>query len=413
MYRNDHPTAGPNGEFLSEVPPSQPATIYPADLMTEIQEEISNAVEGLGIPLQKGVRTQLRDAILSAAGPAPTELKNVLLNSAMEVAQFGASGSVAGGLLALPIGLDRWRINPGGAGGNVQWSQQSFTSVAGEPPGNPWRFLRMQVLGTQPGQGPRLVQRIERVATLSNSPAVFSFYARCASGTLLVQPNLLQNFGSGGGASAQVTTPGTNVTLTTSWGFYTVTFNVPTILGKTLSGGNDFLALRMQLPDTGTPTMDIWGAQLERGQSATSFDRQRFHDELLRCMRYRETSLPYGLGAPNVGGGGFEDPKSASVKGYQPTPGSALNGWEIWSLARAMRVHKHGPITGEDPSIYLTWHGTLANPTAGKVVVNGVQRNAAPTFVTSGHTGLPLANQDPGAGPSVCEAHWVWENPVI
>jgi hypothetical protein len=413
MYRNDHPTAGVNGEFLSEVPPSQPATKWPADHMTETQEEICNAIEGFGIPLQKGVRNQLFTAIQSAVGPAPTTLKNALLNASMEVAQFGSSGSVSASSGSQPLGVDRWRINPGGAGGNVSWSKQSFTGAVGEPPGNPANFLRLQVIAVEPGSGPVLVQRVESVKTLANSPVVVSFYAKCAAGTLALTPRIVQNFGSGGGASAIVTTTGTGVTVTTSWAFYTTTFNLPSIAGKTLAGGDDHLSVQLLLA-AATGTLDVTFVQLERGSTPTSFDRQRFHDELLRCMRYRETSLPYGLSAPVIGGTGLENPKSAKVMGYQPTPGNALDGWEIWSLARAMRVHKRGPLFGEDPATYLTWHATLSAPTAGKVVVNGVQRTAVPTFVTSGHTGIPLAiTVDPGAGPSVCEAHWVFEDPAI
>jgi hypothetical protein len=329
VYRNDHPTAGPNGEFLSEEPPSQPATVYPADLMTEIQEEIANAIEGFGIPLEKGNRTQLRDAILSAVGPAPNSgLKNALLNAGMEVAQFGSSGSVAASAGSQPLGMDRWRINPGGAGGSVSWSQQSFTGAAGEPPGNPLHYLRMQVLAVEPGSGPVLVQRVENVKTLSNSPVAVSFYAKCAAGTMVITPRIVQNFGVGGGASAPVETTGSSVTVTTSWGFHTMTFVLPSIVGKTLAGGGDHLSVQLLMPAS-TGTMDLTFFQLERGSQPTSFDRQRFQDDLLRCMRYRETSLPYGISAPVIGGGGFENPKSAIVRGYQTTPGSVLDGWEI------------------------------------------------------------------------------------
>lgn len=406
MYRNDHPTAGPNGEFLSEVAPSQPATKFPADLMTEWQEELANAIEGFGIPLQKGTRTQLFDAIQSALGPANTGVKNVLINAAMEVAQFGGDGAVSGVSNAIATEVDRWRINPGGAGGNVSYNSLNFQGAAGEPAGNPKKFLRLNVLGTQPGQGPRLVQRVESVLTLANQPVVVSFYARCGSGTLQVSANLLQNFGSGGGASSQVSTGVGNVTVGTSWGFHSVVVTMPSIVGKTLAGGDDFIALQLIMPDTGTYTLDVWGVQLERGTSPTSFERRSFTDELLRCMRYREMSFQHGIfPGGSAGAAGIS-------RGYQPTPGDGVSGWKIWSVARQMRVLKRAPTGGA--SHYLTWWSPSGSLLADRILVNGVVRTVSSTIETTPfNTGSPVTLENPGAGPSVCEAHWVWDDPLI
>lgn len=406
MYRNDHPTAGPNGEFLSELAPSQPATRWPADHMTETQEEICNAIEGFGFPLEKGNRTQLFNAIQSALGPVNTGVKNALINAAFEVAQFGGDGAVSGVNGAQAIEVDRWRINPGGAGGNVSYNSLNFQGAAGEPPGNPKKFLRLNILGTQPGQGPRLVQRIESVLTLANQPVVVSFYARCGAGTLQVAVNLLQNFGSGGGASSQTFTSVANVLVGTSWGFYTAVVTMPSIAGKTLSGGDDFIALQLQTPDTGTYTLDIWGVQLERGTSPTSFERRSFSDELLRCMRYREQSFGYGIfPGGSAGAAGIS-------RGYQPTPGDGVSGWKIWSVARQMRVLKRAPTGGA--THYLTWWSPSGSLLADRILVNGVVRTVSSTLETTPFsTGAPVTLDNPGAGPSVCEAHWAWDDPVI
>lgn len=406
MYRNDHPTAGPNGEFLSEVPPSQPATKFPAELMTEWQEELANAIEGFGIALQKGTRTQLFDAMQSALGPANTGVKNVLLNAAMEVAQFGGDGSVSGVNGAQSIEVDRWRINPGGAGGNVQYNLLNFQGAVGEPAGNPKKFLRLNILGTQPGQGPRLVQRVESVLTLANQPVVVSFYARCGSGTLQVGVNLLQNFGSGPGASSQVFTATGNVVVGTSWSFYSAVVTMPSIAGKTLAGGDDYITVQLSMPDTGTYSLDVWGVQLERGTSPTSFERRSFSDELLRCMRYREMSFTYGIFPAGSAGA------AGAARGYQPTPGDGVAGWKIWSVARQMRVLKR-PATG-GATHYLTWWSPSGSLLADRILVNGVVRAVASTTeANSSFTGAPVTMDNPGAGPSVCEAHWVWDDPVI
>jgi hypothetical protein len=146
-----------------------------------------------------------------------------------------------------------------------------------------------------------LSQRIESVRTFANQTATVSFWAKSGSGTPKVAVELVQRFGTGGSPSSNVNTYGAQVTLSTSWTRYTVTFTVPSISGKTLGTANDDnLALNLWTSAgsdfnsrTGslgiqTTTIDFWGVQVEAGSTATAFQTATgtIQGELAACQRY-------------------------------------------------------------------------------------------------------------------------------
>lgn len=157
-------------------------------------------------------------------------------------------------------------------------TQNSLTPVAGVPE---WvtHYLTNTVASNAAGVARYVAneQYISDVRILSNTTIKVSFYAKAASGTPKVGVNLTQYFGTGGSPSADVVQNGQAVTISTSWARYSVTFTLPTIVGKTLgTNGNSATILRLWYSagtnfDTPsgsiglqTATIDITGVQVER-----------------------------------------------------------------------------------------------------------------------------------------------------
>lgn len=157
-------------------------------------------------------------------------------------------------------------------------TQNALTPVAGVPE---WvtHYLTNTVASNAAGVARYVAneQYISDVRILSNTTVKVSFYAKAASGTPKVGVNLTQYFGTGGSPSADVVQNGQAVTLTTSWARYSLTFTLPTIVGKTLgTNGNSATILRLWYSagtNFNTPagsiglqtaTIDITGVQVER-----------------------------------------------------------------------------------------------------------------------------------------------------
>lgn len=161
---------------------------------------------------------------------------------------------------------------------NTSFTQNTLTPVAGVPE---WVTNYVTNATTSNPTGVAryvaLEQYISDVRILSNTTVVVSFYAKAASGTPKVGVNLTQYFGTGGAPSADVVQNGQSVTLTTSWARYSLTFTLPTIVGKTLgTNGNSATILRLWYSagtNFNTPagsiglqtaTIDVTGVQVER-----------------------------------------------------------------------------------------------------------------------------------------------------
>lgn len=83
-----------------------------------------------------------------------------------------------------------------------------------------------------------------------------------------------------------------NVSLTTSWQYYTATF--PAVASTTINmtnGMNQGMRLAFGITPTASTTVQITGVQLERGNIATPFEFRPFPIELQLCQRYYEKSF--------------------------------------------------------------------------------------------------------------------------
>jgi hypothetical protein len=239
--------------------------------------------------------------------------RNVVINGNFDVWQRGTSQTDSG------YGSDdRWsNLN---FGSTKVADQQTFTLGQTDVTGNPKYYSRTVV--TSVAGAPNFVlkrQSIEGVTTFSGETTTLTFWAK-ADSNKNIAVEFYQNFGSGGSPSGLVFIPSQTVSLTSGWVKHSLTFDIPSVSGKTLgTNGNDSLSFHFWFEagsdyDARTNnlgqqsgTFDIAQVQLEQGDTATPFEHRSLGPELALCQRYyfvggmrhRVDPFPAGvLGAP-------------------------------------------------------------------------------------------------------------------
>lgn len=246
-------------------------------------------------PVSTAVQTAIDASIVTSRN------KNKIINGNFDIWQRGTSqtsseyGSV-----------DRWAS--GRVGSNNKISRQAFVLGQSDVPNNPVFFVRNTVTSVAGANNYALLkQKIENVSTFSGKRVTISFWAK-ADTNRNIAVELEQSFGSGGSPSASVSGIGKQlVALTNVWQKFTVTFDVPSISGKTLgTDGNDCLiphfwfdagsayAARSANLGHQSGTFDIAQVQLEEGEVATAFEQRHIADELALCQRYYNQSPTNG-----------------------------------------------------------------------------------------------------------------------
>ena len=193
---------------------------------------------------------------------------------------------------------DRWYVDA--LGTTFSNTMQEFTIGQTDVPDNPKKYCRIAVTtAAAAGNFCNKQHHIEGVHNLSGQDVTLSFYAK-ADAAKNISMELVQDFGTGGAPSADVTAIGVNKqTLTTGWVQYTFTISVPSIAGKTVgTNGDDYLGVIFWF-DAGSDfdartdtlgqqngTFELSHVQLEAGTSATSFERRTPGEELELCCRY-------------------------------------------------------------------------------------------------------------------------------
>ena len=256
--------------------------------------------------VQVQANSALEASILSRVGAleasniaAGTTSPNYIINGGFDFWQRGTSTTSSGYL------ADRFTF--AGVSGFTQ-SRQSFTPGSAPVTGYEGQYY-WNVTMTSSNQNGEFLQRVEDARTLAGQTVTLSFWARSTAGAQALNCNIYQHFGTGGSPSSLVqATGGGTYTPTSSWQRYTFTFTMPSVAGKTFGTNNDsFLWVRVgQFTATTTNTsLDIWGVQLERGNTATSFRRNApsIQGEFAACQRYYQRWTSIGAYTPIIGTG--------------------------------------------------------------------------------------------------------------
>jgi len=254
----------------------------------------TGSTTGTGTAVTTGTWTRQLPSTTQVAG------KNGFINGDFGVWQRGTSFTVGSG--ASTYTADRW-LYQSDSSLTTTITQQTFTPGTAPVSGYEGTyFIRLATTGTAASY-PSFNQRIEDVRKYAGQTITVSFWAK-ASSSCNANSAINQNFGSGG--SSQVQTGYPSYYIGTSWQRISFQYNVPSIAGKTI-GTSSYLEIQMLYFNAGTVmpgTVDVWGAQIEAGPTATQFTTASgsIGGELALCQRYYIRTTPglsygtYGFG---------------------------------------------------------------------------------------------------------------------
>lgn len=182
---------------------------------------------------------------------------------------------------------DRWLHKLNGAGGSITVSRQAHTLGQTDVPGEPTYYYRANLTAAPATSSRPLEQRIEGVRRFAGQTVTVSFWIK-ADAAQTFDCAFVQNFGTGGTPSAEVTLT-QSFSVSTSWQQIILTYDLAAISSKTIGNdNNDYLGLRIEsnVGTLSTYTLDIAQVQVEPGDGATPFDQRAAADELDVIQRY-------------------------------------------------------------------------------------------------------------------------------
>jgi hypothetical protein len=235
--------------------------------------------------------------------------KNLIINGSFNVAQRGVTLGFGTGVRYM---ADRWAVNS--VGSTMAAGLVGFSTGQTEVPGAPRSYHQTAVTSVSgAGNFAVLLQPIEDVRLVSGQTLTLSFWAK-ADAAKSVSLELVQRFGTGGSPSSDVNTFLGKVNVSTVWQKFTITFEAPSISGKTLgTNGNSHANINFWM-DAGSSfngrtgslghqsgQWDFAQVQLEYGAVATDYERVPFALEFLLCQRYYFQWQAIYRGAPVTG----------------------------------------------------------------------------------------------------------------
>lgn len=270
--------------------------------------------------------------------------RNLIHNPQFLVGQRGTSFSTNG-----VYTLDRWFMTFSGTGAALSVNQVALVDTDRTSIGDEVAHfcLNSTVTGTSGASDYCQVdQSIEDPRRISNKTVTVSFYANSTVASFKVGVSLDQSFGSGGSPSATVFGAGQSVTLSAtagSWGHYSLTFSVPSTVGKTFgtngdastklnfwfSGGSSY-ATRSGSVGVQTGTVNLWGVQLEIGSVATPLEKMEYMEQVIDCLRFYQAGYTnwYSYGGA---GGAFQT--TAYLPPMRGVPAVTLSGISLTNLS--------------------------------------------------------------------------------
>lgn len=255
------------------------------------------------------------DNALTVNGVQPNwGMKNYIINGNFDIWQYKDAGYPYPQVTQGYRSVDRWLTS-------ASVSTFSVTQVAtdGTEPFNADFYLRNAVTHLSGGTV-YFEQKVEGLKRLSGKTLTASFYVKAnASKTIRISPYMY--YGASGSPQTAIVT--SDFQVTSEWKKVTLTFEVPTAVGKTFDVNN---CLRFTIYLDG-PTLDQSGTfdfaqfQLEEGSVATPFEQRPYGLELSLCQRYYETGviLFRGYSASGAGSQTFVSKSFKVTKRVTPT----------------------------------------------------------------------------------------------
>ena len=214
--------------------------------------------------------------------------KNLIINGGFDVWQRGTTYT---GSSSIYTTADRWWYNSSSETSTI--TRQSFDGS--ESGITTKHYIRTDV--TTSSAYAAQTQRIENIYQFHNQTITLSFYARggAGSGGVPTSFRIYMNGRNNGSVVDGSLIPSTNITLTSSWKKYVLTFDVGSITyGSYGEATSTDLHIFLQHEAYETCSYDIAQVQLELGSVATEFEHRSYGEELALCQRY------YQIGAARL-----------------------------------------------------------------------------------------------------------------
>lgn len=207
----------------------------------------------------------------SDASNQGVNFKNYVINGDLSVAQRGTSfTNVASGTYT----IDRWNMSYR-AVGNADIAQVDNKT-----------YKSLKVTNSNASsQEIAMRYRVEDVTQFHNDSFVLSFYAK-ASTSVTLDTRVFENYGSGGSSTVTVVSAGSqNKTITTTRQRFSITFTTSDMSSKTI-GTSNYLEFSFHPTLVSGANWEYDSVQLEKGTSATDFEKVPHDINLQRCKRY-------------------------------------------------------------------------------------------------------------------------------
>jgi hypothetical protein len=239
----------------------------------------------IGVPSAGSVNTSqlANDAVTVAkwGGGQLSGKRNLVINGGMQVAQRATS--VTGQNSSGYFTVDRMYVNH--SGGTFNMSQEETSNADRETTGQQ-NYLRLNATTGDNNMALYYYAEAKDAAHFLGKKFTASFWAKGTNpngGEFDVFPNLYD--GTNGSNE-----PEQSLVLTSSWTYYTFTFDTPDIASVDWTNSNTTFQFVIRQPtgdaSTNAWTLDITGLQIEVGEEASPFEHRSYGDELALCQRY-------------------------------------------------------------------------------------------------------------------------------
>ena len=165
-----------------------------------------------------------------------------------------------------------WYFNKSNTSATDTASRLMFSAGQTDIPNTPSYYLQLACSSAGAGgeTGKNIYQKIDNVHNFAGQTITLSVYIKAATSGIVITPFVFQHFGLGDGGSNDVTTDGTDITLTTSWVLYSSTIVVPALDAKNIQNGS-YVLVGYHLPINSTYIISMANAQLTVSDQALTY----------------------------------------------------------------------------------------------------------------------------------------------
>lgn len=298
----------------------------------------SSSVVGERLGSGRFQATALKSYILASVPAPPPPITGDIGRNLVHNPQFNVAQRGTGPFTSIGYTVDRWLVSATLDTVSITNNVAVDSDRAGIGDESVTRLLVNNFTGNAGATAVNYIaQGIESVNRLSGKTVTVSFWARCGAGALNLGVGMFQYFGTGGSPSASVGVAGQAVSLSATWAWYSKTFTLPSVAGKTLGTNNNDATWFQFFFSSGTNNafsaggigvqsgaVVLWGVQIEIGSVATPLAKRDPADELALCQRFYQTGYVNTAGSGVIAvnyrvGGTFLKPMRATPTMSQGT----------------------------------------------------------------------------------------------